>query len=191
MARDIFSNPFVFDAATQGEGGSLAGTYILHGTWTIVTGTEICTMAGHGFTTGNGPVRLTNSGGALPTGLAVNTDYWIARIDANTFYLCASKANAEAATPVPVDVSDDGTGTHSLKMLPIFPGKIYVETIIFEAAGAGGTYEMHDAVSGRTLTGLITLAANADRQIVIDADVRGLYLTTLSDGRAIIYTGES
>jgi hypothetical protein len=29
-------------------------------------------------------VRVENSGGALPTGLAINTDYWLVRVSATT-----------------------------------------------------------------------------------------------------------
>jgi hypothetical protein len=186
MARDIFSNPWVFDAATQGEGGSLGTTWIHHGTFTSAT-TDISTMAAHGFTTGNGPVRVTTSD-TLPTGLAVDTDYYIERLSATTFAFATSIANAQAGTAI--DITGTGSGTHTLRMQKIFPGRIYVETIIFEAAGAGGTYEIHDAVGGRSLTGLLTLAANAHTQIVVDAAARGVYLTTLTDGRALIYHGE-
>lgn len=75
--------------------------------------TDICTAAGHGKQTGFGPVRLTNSGGALPAGLAGSTDYWMIVIDANTFKLATSEANALAGTAV--DITGAGTGTHSMR----------------------------------------------------------------------------
>jgi hypothetical protein len=81
-------------------------------TFTVDNTTDIVTAAAHGLQTGDGPVQLTNSGGALPAGLSTVTDYWIIRIDANTFYFASSLANALAGTFVLM--SGDGTGTHTL-----------------------------------------------------------------------------
>ena len=60
-----------------------------------------------------GGVGLTNSGGALPAGLAGSTDYWLIVLSANTFYFATSKANALAGTRV--DITGAGTGTHSMR----------------------------------------------------------------------------
>lgn len=73
--------------------------------------TDICTATAHGLQTGDGPVQLTTTD-TLPAGLALLTDYWIIRIDANTFYFASSRANALAGTAV--DITDTGTGTHTL-----------------------------------------------------------------------------
>lgn len=81
-------------------------------TFTAAT-TDIVTATAHAFTTGDGPFQLTNSGGALPAGLAVTTDYYVIVIDANTFRLATSRPNALAGTPV-VDITGTGTGTHTL-----------------------------------------------------------------------------
>lgn len=67
----------------------------------------------HGMITGDGPVHVSNSGGALPTGLVAATDYWVIKIDANDFKLASSLANAIAGTAIAV-VTDDGTGTQTL-----------------------------------------------------------------------------
>lgn len=80
-------------------------------TFTAAT-TDICTAVDHGRVTGDGPHRLTNSGGALPAGLATGTDYWIIRLDDDTFKLATSFDNAIAGTAV--DVTGTGTGTHTL-----------------------------------------------------------------------------
>ncbi len=73
--------------------------------------TEIFTKAAHGRSTGDGPVQVSNGGGALPTGLAALTDYWFIRIDANTFYFATTLANALASTHL--SISDNGTGTQT------------------------------------------------------------------------------
>jgi hypothetical protein len=80
--------------------------------FTAANATEIFTSAAHGLQTGDGPFQVSNSGGALPTGLTAVTDYWIIRIDANTFYLATSLANALAGTHL--SISTDGTGTQTL-----------------------------------------------------------------------------
>ncbi len=74
--------------------------------------TEIFTAATHGLTTGDGPFQVSNAGGALPTGLAAATDYWVIVIDANTFKLATSLANAIAGTNLAI--STNGTGTQTL-----------------------------------------------------------------------------
>lgn len=70
------------------------------------------TVTGHGLHTGDGPFQLTNSGGALPTGLATVTNYWIIAIDVNTFSLADSLAHALAGTAV--TFSTNGTGTQTI-----------------------------------------------------------------------------
>ncbi len=66
----------------------------------------------HGFSTGDGPLQVTNSGGSLPTGLLTVTNYWVIVIDANTFFLATSLANALAGTNLAI--STDGTGTQTI-----------------------------------------------------------------------------
>lgn len=66
----------------------------------------------HGLLTSDGPVRTSNSGGALPGGLAAGTDYYFIRVDANTGKLATSRANALAGTAI--NLTTDGTGTQTL-----------------------------------------------------------------------------
>lgn len=93
-------------------GGVLHPLVVADDDFTAVHGTEIFTAAGHGLQTGDGPVQLTNSGGALPAGLSTATDYWIIKIDANTFYLATTLALALAGTFL--SITGNGTGTHTL-----------------------------------------------------------------------------
>lgn len=74
--------------------------------------TEIFTIAAHGLQTGDGPFQVSNSGGGLPAGLSALTDYYIIKIDANTFYLATSLANALAGTHL--SITTNGTGTQTL-----------------------------------------------------------------------------
>lgn len=79
----------------------------------LTIGTEVVAITGHGFTTGEGPVRLSNSGGSLPLGLAIDTNYWIIAVDINTIAFATSRANALADTRV--DITGAGGGTHRIE----------------------------------------------------------------------------
>lgn len=80
--------------------------------FTANASTEVFTKVTHGLKTGDGPFQVSNSGGALPAGLLAATDYWIIRIDADTFYLATSLANAINGTHLLI--SDAGTGTQTI-----------------------------------------------------------------------------
>ncbi len=110
---EIWSSGSLSLTAAELFGGKLATLVVADTTFTAVHGTEIFTAAGHGLLNGDGPFRLTNSGGALPAGLAVDTDYWIIYIDANTFYLAASLADALVGAANKVLITGNGTGTHT------------------------------------------------------------------------------
>jgi hypothetical protein len=80
--------------------------------FTTTFGADTLQIAAHGLLTGDGPVRVSNSGGALPGALLAATDYWVIKVDANNLKLATSYANAIAVTPI--NISDDGTGVHTL-----------------------------------------------------------------------------
>ena len=104
------------------------------GTVTVANATDIWTLSAHGFTTGE-RVRLTNSGGALPADASATTDYYVSVIDANTFKLYTSAANAIAAGATGLlDVSGDGTGTHTIRLY----GQQYVVGKAMETASTTG-----------------------------------------------------
>lgn len=85
---------------------------VANDTFTATAATpSVVTATAHGLETGDGPFRLTSSG-TLPAGMSTGTDYWIEKIDANTYYLATSRANALASTRVAA--SDTGTGTHTI-----------------------------------------------------------------------------
>lgn len=81
-------------------------------TFTADNSTEIFTATAHGLQTGDGPVRVSNSGGALPAGLTAGTDYWIIRISANSFYL--SDTFQKAMDGAFLSITTNGTGTQSV-----------------------------------------------------------------------------
>lgn len=84
-------------------------------------------------------VRFTTTT-TLPTGLSLNTDYWLKRVSATTAHVATSFANAIAGTFVAY--TDAGTGTHTLTArLPRYSDGAGVQAIFFNPAatalGAG------------------------------------------------------
>jgi hypothetical protein len=71
--------------------------------------TNTFTAVAHGLANGD-KVQLTNSGGALPTGLSLLTSYYVISVTADTFQLAATPDGAA------IDISDAGTGTHSFNI---------------------------------------------------------------------------
>lgn len=60
-------------------------------------------------------LQVSNSGGALPGGLSATTTYWAIYVDANTFKLATSYANAVAGTAI--DITSNGTGTQTASVV--------------------------------------------------------------------------
>lgn len=69
----------------------------------------LVTQTAHGLATGDS-IYITTTG-ALPTGLAINTRYWVIKNDANSFWLATSLANALTATKITTTGSQSGTHT--------------------------------------------------------------------------------
>lgn len=89
--------------------------HVTVGTCTISNASPaIVTLNSHGLIKGD-CIHLTTDGG-LPTGLSVNTNYYVVYINANTFNLATSYANALAGTKI--DTSSAGSGTHTLDWVP-------------------------------------------------------------------------
>jgi hypothetical protein len=84
--------------------------------------TETFTKTNHGFQTGL-KVALTTSS-ALPTGLSA-TDYYIIRVDANTFKIATSAANATAGTVQ--TFSSNGTGNQTFTPAALAGGNIKLQ----------------------------------------------------------------
>lgn len=99
-------------------------------TFTAAT-TDVCTKVAHDLETGDGPVRAFSTT-TLPAGLAAATDYYIIKIDADTFYLATSLANAYAGTRI--DITSTGTGTHTLDLTGVGSKRGMWGHFIYEAA---------------------------------------------------------
>ncbi len=81
-------------------------------TFTADNTTDIITHGAHDFPNLS-QVRVSNSGGALPTGLAAVTDYWTIRQSATTSKLASSLSNAKLE--IAINFTTNGTGTHTIE----------------------------------------------------------------------------
>lgn len=88
-------------AVRNAEYGLGAGT-----SFTADDTTDTITSTAHGLSDGD-ILRLTNSGGALPGGLAADTDYYVIQATADTFKVSTAQGGAA------IDITSTGTGTHS------------------------------------------------------------------------------
>lgn len=75
---------------------------------TATAATNLLTKVAHGLLTGD-PVIITVIGGGA-AGVAINTRYWAVKIDADTFKLSTTYANAVAATVI--DITSDSSAGH-------------------------------------------------------------------------------
>jgi hypothetical protein len=105
-------------------------------TFTADAGTDIITMT----STANIPsniltgtrVRLTTTT-TLPAGLSLATDYYVIKVTDSTFKLATSYANAIAGTAI--NITDAGTGTHTMsRLLPRYTNGAGVQAIFFNPA---------------------------------------------------------
>lgn len=104
-------------------------------TFTADAGTDTCTWTSSANFPSNvltgTRVRLTTSG-TLPAGLALATDYYVIRMSDTTFELATSFANAQAGTQI--DITDAGTGTHTVNwLLPRYTNGAGVQAIFFNS----------------------------------------------------------
>lgn len=113
----------------------------------------------HGYLTGDyGFTAAADEGDALLTGLAVDTPYFVIKIDDDTFQLASSLANAFAGTEIEVDIPlraelDLGTLAagnidHIVEAIdPGVAGEDITIDVVFDGVGAGSLTELLTAVT--------------------------------------------
>lgn len=82
-------------------------------TLTPVDASGSFTATAHGRLTGDGPVQVVTTL-TLPTGVDTSTDYYVVRVDANSFKLATTLLNAMAVSPTTITFSGVGSGTIKL-----------------------------------------------------------------------------
>lgn len=107
----------------------------------VVAGTDIITV-GRDIPSGT-PIKFSSST-TVPAGLVAGTKYYAVRQSSTTIKVASSLANAQAGTTI--DITDVGTGTHTIKVMVRWPsdtaptlstGKYLVDTLIFQQALLG------------------------------------------------------
>lgn len=115
---------------------STTNTLGMTDTFTADAGTDVCTWTSttdvpSNVLTGT-RVRLTTTT-TLPAGLALATDYYVIKISDTTFKLATSYANAVAGTPI--NITDAGTGTHTVNwLLPRYTNGAGLNAMFFNPA---------------------------------------------------------
>lgn len=79
----------------------------------VSAGSDNVTIPNIVFPSQGQKVQLTSSG-TLPAGLSLATDYWIVRSSSTTIQFATTQANANASTPVVVNITDQGSGVHTM-----------------------------------------------------------------------------
>lgn len=109
----VWGNAAIDLTAATVYAGALASLVVADFNLTgVANATDTLTKVAHGLLTGDGPIRFTNAGGALPAGLAVDTDYFAVKVDNDNFKVASTRENALAGTVV--NLTSDGTGTHTV-----------------------------------------------------------------------------
>lgn len=76
----------------------------------VSTGSDTITETSHGYLTGlQGQFTTT---GVLPTGLSTSTNYYVIKVDADTYKVASTRALADAGTAVNITAASGG-GTHT------------------------------------------------------------------------------
>lgn len=92
-------------------------TYAPDATFTAVAGTDVCTASDAILTITGTEVVFTTTD-TLPAGLSISTTYYLIYQSATTFKVASSLANALAGTAI--DITDTGTGTHTVDVTTEF-----------------------------------------------------------------------
>lgn len=88
----------------------------------ITTASDQITLTVPAWMTTGTPVTFW-MGTGLPGGLAQGTVYYVVVVDSGHIKLATTRANALAGSPVVVDITSQGTGTHRLTFTPVFGNK--------------------------------------------------------------------
>lgn len=188
MAQDIRKNPWVFDAETQGQGYGSKDSYLLINTFTSTFAANTITITAHTLTTGAGPFRVTTSAADLPSGLAINTDYWVIRVDDDTLQLATSYANAKLGTAIAL--ADDGTGTHKLVQKPVFAVRPFIGQLKVTTGATGGEVKITDVASGKVLAHWPSMLTSDFAYAPLNGYYEGVYIDTLkADMKVYVFHG--
>lgn len=143
--------------------------------------------AAHGLHHGAGPFQFTNSGGALPGGIAAATNYWVIHttgMDADHFEIATTLANALAGTFV--DITDAGTGTQTMSDTGATVDPSVPFTVTASAAGNWFGLDSHDVDLIANTQTYADPGIAADLDAISKKDSTWYYLDTLWNSKACV-----
>lgn len=152
-------------------------------TFTADPPTDVLTTgAAHGLIVGD-RIYVTNSGGALPTGMAASTIYYVKTVPTTTTLTVS--ATSGGAT---LDITAAGAGTHTLHQITLNNVSVKGNTIKVSGSGAIGTAiaggdnvslgaNDFDVVSGGTAVVVSTPGSKVRQSLPNDMHGDGAYLT--------------
>lgn len=116
----------------------------------VTVGADTIDETAHGYITGvKGQLTTT---GTLPAGLSTSTDYYVIKVDADTYSLATTQANATAGTAVDITAAAGG-GTHTFTPTSA--------SIVLQAQASNDNTNWEDISSGSaTLTATGTKVIN-------------------------------
>lgn len=140
----------------------------------VTVGTDLITETAHGMTNGDGPYRLKNAGGALPAGLAADTNVWIhvPTGNADQYGFATSKADALAGTLIDITAAAGG-GTHTLV-------RGQNDTIIAQLV------DRVNAIASKNFTAAQVPGAGETDYMTITGDVAGVWFSVSNDKLALM-----
>lgn len=168
--------------ATTDVTGTGLRTLINTNTFTASSSSGLLLTYTNDFASGT-KVRFTTTT-TLPTGLSLNTDYWLVRVSATTARVATSYANYIAGTVVAF--TDAGAGTHTLTIQMRYPdgAGCLAAFVVGTQPTAGGpnlttsSYTNSALTPGRAFTGSPTMGATADAyagRIIHSGNAAGRY----------------
>lgn len=152
--------------STTNVTGTGSRTLINSNTFTASSSSGLLATYTNDFVSGT-KVRFTTTG-TLPTGLSLNTDYWLIRVSATTARIASSYANYVAGTAIAF--TDAGTGTHTFTIQMRSPNGANCQAFfVAQTAPTGGgpnltasDYTNTAGTSTRAFQGSPSLGAAAD-----------------------------
>ena len=160
------SSPFAPEKHTLYMAADVGGWRVRLGDYTgqafdqtkLSTANDTIEITTHGYSTGDGPFRLTIDGGTIATGLAVDTDYWIIEgASADLFQVATSYANAMAGTEEDISVAgtaDYTIGGASHGATPASDGYGWADTLQPSVAAAAATDDYNSILIGEGFTAI-------------------------------------
>lgn len=141
------TNPVVKDEDDSGA-GTIVGAETTPGVaGDVIISADTITEVAHGYVTGLKGQLTTD--GTLPAGLSLATDYFLIKVDVDTYQLASSLVNAQAGTQI--DITDEGATANTHTFTP--------------TATTGNVAKLQESVDGDSyedLSGLTTTISGAD-----------------------------